>query len=173
MNLYLFKVKNGFLLTKSNILSPAPFLLFLLITGIYSLTSTTDVALNFAIYSYFLYCWETLPTFIDWMMPDSQISILGSYVSGNSEPFAPCIRLTIWMLHELSKLDSFLSPFHLHTPNSSFQRRTLKISDLSFILIFISCLIINQSSNSVNISIKMSKLHPFILIQTLTAFCQN
>lgn len=29
----------------------------------------------------------------------------------------------------------------------------------------------NQLSNSVNISIKVSKMHPFILIQTLTASC--
>lgn len=106
--IYISKAKNGFLLTKSN-LSTAPFLLFLLIiTDVYTWSSVSLMALNFAICSYIsvLFLWETVPTFTGWMMPDSQISTLDWFLC-QLWAFSPSIFLTIWKLQTMnSELDS-------------------------------------------------------------------
>lgn len=85
------------------------------------------------------------------------------------EPSPHSIHLTIWMFQIMNSvcldwIHNSVSNPSPH-PNSSFQRWTFKILHLSSFHRF------NQSSNSVSLSIKMSKMYPFILIQTLIASC--
>lgn len=98
LNEYLY-LKQGMTFFWPNLYSfTTPFLLFLLIiTDVYTWSSISLPALNFAICSFFfvLFLWETSPTFTVPMMPDCQISTLGSDFCPLFA-FTHSIHFTVW-----------------------------------------------------------------------------
>lgn len=89
-----------------------------------------------------------------------------------SLPPTPSIHLTTWMPQTMNLLCLNWIYNSVPIPQPKLLISKMDIKNPRFlILIFFSFLISNQSSNSENISIKMSKMCPLILTQTLIASC--